>query len=539
MRKSQTGVSLIELMVSMAITLEGKIYLVPIPPLVTESVIISALNLDTTVYRSMIDPVSRATFNFDGAETGGQFSSIYYKEIILTMPNEIGTEYPVFVGFFPSSLANYGTVDISESFTAYDYGWYLGMQYLADADLALLTPAGQAGISQYRYMLQYDFIEHQFSVGQVVVGGTSGHQGRILEVHTYGTRYIIMTILSSGTGPFFQDDEQLLVDDEVYAYADGHTMDVTGTPATRYPDDWLRSVLGGDNWANVTGIEPYRIGNTATVWGGTKPAIDFIFDSMASKISAIDDVGQYLGYIKEIKPRAVGSTYRTSLYFIPQADIDHPTNGLDLPATLMVISPSPYLDEPVTLEQDGSRKYNKITVWCQTFTGGWLHKTIQSSGVDDEMEKPIEFAEIAKDIATKAECIQRCEDLWDYNHMQILKWKATFIERPDIQKYQKIVFSGYGSQIADGTYRVIDAENRIADGGTLNQTVCTLLLDSQFSAYLNLNRVFTDSIRMVEALIKSALLKQGKTETGIVDTDVDGKLTVITDRGQPRIARSP
>jgi hypothetical protein len=186
----------------------------------------------------------------------------------------------------------------------------------------------------------------------------------------------------------------------------------------------------------------------------------------------------------------------------------------------------------VVLTQDGGKKYNKITVWCQGFDGLWLHKTI-----DDGNPRTIEFAEIAQNIATQTDCDQRCTDLWAYNHMQIMKWQATFYERPDLQKYQKVIFSGYGSQISDGTYRIIDIKYKLADGGTTNTQECTLMLDSQFGAYLALNRVFTDSISMVGALIQNAILKLGTTEAATVISNTDGKVVTSTEFGQPRIAR--
>jgi len=525
--------------VAASVVMEGTIYNVPVQVVIKESVIVSPLNIDITVSRSMVDPISHATFNFDGDETGGQFSSIYYRDIIVTMPDYQSIERPVFVGFFPSSQSKYGTVDLSESFSAFDYAWYLSMQEIDDADLALLTPTGQADISQHRYMLQYDFVVRQFEIGMIVTGETTGHIGRILEIHPYGYRYIIMTIFTSGSGPFFQDDEQLLVDDVVYAAANGRTMDVTGSAGTKYPDDRVRSLLGGDNWANVTGIWPFRIANTASVWGGTKPAVDFISGATDPKLKAIDEMAEYLEFIREIKPRAFGSTYVDALYFIPQSDIDDPYSGLDLPAPIYITAPSAFLDEPVLLTQDGGTKYNRITVWCQSFTGAWLHKRIQSSGVDNGTEKLITFSQTDRNIATQTECNQRCQDLWDYNHMQILKWQAVFIERPDLQKYQKLVFSGYGLHIANGTYRIIDIQYRRADGGTTNTQTCTLIQNSQFSAYLNLNRVFTDSIKIVEALIENGINKRGVTESGTVFIDTDGKLVVTTERGIPRIARSP
>jgi hypothetical protein len=100
-----------------------------------------------------------------------------------------------------------------------------------------------------------------------------------------------------------------------------------------------------------------------------------------------------------------------------------------------------------------------------------------------------------------------------------------------------VIFSGYGSQISDGTYRIIDIKYKLADGGTTNTQECTLMLDSQFGAYLALNRVFTDSISMVGALIQNAILKLGTTEAATVISNTDGKVVTSTEFGQPRIAR--
>lgn len=526
--------------VQASVVMEGRIFNVPIPMAIKESAIVSALNIDVTVSRSMVDPVSSATFNFDGDSTGGEFSGIYNKDFLYTMPDYLGVERPVFVGFFPSSRSNYGTVDLNEQFTAFDNGWYLTEQYLEDNDLSLLSPTNQTAAINNIYRLEFIDYNHGywFQVGDRVIGMRSGDAGTISEINSEGMRYLVLKNCTHGdsgntSDDYFQDAEELTVNDYIYCFSNGHTMNITGMAATRYPHDRVRSILGGDDWANKTGIEPYRIADTSAIWGGTRPAIDFINGPLDPKIMALQDMAQYLGFMMEVKPRVSGSWFTTSMYFIPQEMIDDPSEGLDLPAPLTVTSPNQFLDEPVVLTQDGGKKYNKITVWCQLFTtGGWVHSTL-----DDGNPRTIEFAEIAKNISTQDECNQRCADLWEYNHMQIMKWQAVFIERPDLQKYQKIIFSGYGAQIPDGTYRIIDIQYPLSDAGTTNLQQCTLMLDSQFGAFLNLNRVFTDSIKMVEALIQNALLKLGKNEAGTVISNVDGKVITTTEFGQPRIAR--
>jgi hypothetical protein len=524
------------------LALEGTVYNVPLP-ITTKSYLptsvetgLPPLCTGVTVTQGLTDKMAAASFEFVLATTGGVYSSIYFRDVAVKIPDYAGTMQPVFVGFIPSSTARHGPAEDSETIRAYNYAWYLSMQYLNDADMTILTEESQA--SQTLHRLYYDFVVHHFKVGDVVVGGTTGDFGKVVAVRPYGYPWIE---IENATG-IFQHGEQLLVDDELYAYADGHAIDVTGTISStvRSPETWVRDVLGGTSWQSITGIEPYRLASTSGIYGTTlKLAIDWIFREKQTKIQAIEEVAKYLGFIFVVKHRVSGSQVIPAAYFIQEDEIDNIFTGLDLPAPVTITNPDPYLITPVTLDQDGEEKYNRVTVRCQSFSGKWYSKTLQSSGVDAGQELPIEYYEINPDIALQKECDARCADLWAYYNSQVLKWTATFLKRSDFRLLQQLVFSGYGVQIPNGTYRIVSIQYQYADGGLVNQVTVQLVPDSQFRAYLNLTRVFTESIGEIQAIVKGELALLDAVEAGTVTSAEGGKVVLKTESGQVRTGRDP
>jgi hypothetical protein len=73
-----------------------------------------------------------------------------------------------------------------------------------------------------------------------------------------------------------------------------------------------------------------------------------------------------------------------------------------------------------------------------------------------------------------------------------------------------------GDDIPDGTYRIVGIEYNFANGGIINQVLCTLVLDGQFKAYLNLNRVFTSAITESQIIAREEIRKAGQNEVGTV-----------------------
>jgi hypothetical protein len=73
-----------------------------------------------------------------------------------------------------------------------------------------------------------------------------------------------------------------------------------------------------------------------------------------------------------------------------------------------------------------------------------------------------------------------------------------------------------GDDIPDGTYRIVGIEYNFANGGLTNQVTCTLVLDGQFKAYLNLNRVFTSALTESQIIAREEIRKAGQNEVGTV-----------------------
>lgn len=470
------------------------------------------------VIADITEKMIEGTFEFDGATVGGVFSGNYWKHVEFRIPDyqTPAVEQPVFVGFFPSSQTHYRDALTNETLKAYSFEWYLSQNPLNNADLVLLTPDHQGDVTKYQ--LQFDFQVYYFQPGMVVVGGTTGHTGLITEV-IYGVFDSI--IMQNPTG-IFQDDEQLLVGGILYAYADGHAVDITGTAATIYPDDWIKRVLGGDDWDPLFGLEPYRIAPTASIWGSTKPAIDIVFRDEQSIYEAIQDPTQYLEFIFYPSWRDVGGYQQPCVYWIPgtSISIDDPTDGLDLPAEVTITNPDGYLVS-IDIDQKGEGSVNRVIVRCRLLNGTWYSKTITSSGVDDKTERWRTHRETAKNFATIAECDTRAQDVFDYYNMQVITWKVVFLLRSDFRRLQKLTFSDFGAKLPDDTYRILRIEYDYADGGCTNMQTCTIIRESAFLTHMSLNRSFTASIKEIQAITRSEIDKQELPEIGTVST-VDG-----------------
>ncbi len=505
---------------------------------IVETLTIDPLVVSGKVIADVTDRMVQGTFEFDGATVGGIYSGNYWKQIEFNIPDYNGTNQPVFVGFFPSSQSRYRDNTENETLTAYDFSWYLTQNYLNDSDLSLLTNAHQAEITKYQ--LQFDFQEHYFQVGNVVVGGTTGHTGRIIDV-VYGVTDAI--ILENPTG-IFQDDEELLVGGVLFAYADGHAVDVTGTADPINPEDWILRALGGAEWNALYGLEPYRITSTAGVWGDTKPEVDFVFRDDQTIYDAIAGDGsptKYLEYIFFPSWRDAGDYQQPCVYWVPGTAIDDPSEGLDLPAAVTITAPDPYLVS-VDVDQKGEGSYNKVTVRCRLANGSWYSKTIQSSGVDDKTERVREYRETATNFFTEAECNTRCTDLYNYMVMQTITWKAVFVLRSDLRRLQKMTFSGYTTKIPDGDYRITRIEYNYGDGGTTNTQTVTLVSASAYKTYMSLNRSYTDTVREMQRIAAAEIEKYALPEIGTVySTDSSGNVMWTSEQGinKPGIDANP
>jgi hypothetical protein len=501
------------------------------------------------VTRNLTDRMARGTFEFNRTNVGGFLNTNYFKNIEFKMPDHTGLAHTIMLGFFPSSTANYGVASQYESLTAYDYAWYLTMQYLDTRDMVLLPIADQSA-GGVLYRLNYDYCTDpylNFEKGQVVMGATTLDYGTVSENHfsgSYGRGYLILEDVHGTpvSGHYFQDNENLQVGAQVYGAADGYTMDVSGYFTYTYPDDWVKHILGGypygDDWLKTTGIYPGYLTSTGTVWGGTKPQVPFTFGEKTTKMQAIEELSKYLEWIFIVKWKSVGGVMTPCAFWDGYANIDAVGNPFNIPAPVAVTYPDPYLVDPITLDQKGEEKYNRVTVRCQDFDGNWFSKTIQTPGVIAGDDKPIEYYEINPDIASQAECDARATILYDYYSNHVSTWTAKFNRRCDFEILQLLTFSGYSTMIPNGNYRIIGIEYYYDNGGITNQVTCTLVPDAQFKAYMDLNRFFTDSIKNMQSVVKSELDKMGIIgDVGSVTAITGKRVTVESERGLTKVVR--
>ncbi len=488
--------------------------------------------IGVTVSRGMDDAMTQADFDYDGTAIGSIFSNDYMTKIQVLIPDYNGTSRCIFVGIAPSSRTHYEPAKDRMVLTAVDYGLYLTKNPLEDKDLALLPPANQvAEESNYAKVLFYDFIIHQFQLGQRIVGGTSGATGTIVEIYQ-GASWRMT--LYPATGKFI-DDEPLLYGGIQYAQADGRSLDIPYTApagATIYPEDWVRSVLGGENWMRVTGIEPYKIVSSGGYWDtATCPAVPFMFGSKESKFDALQRLAKYMRYIMLIKNRDLGGgIYRPALYWVPLSSIDDPTNGLDLPAAVSITGPNDsFLAAPFELEQNGDNQVDVVKLMCQDLYGNWLTSS-KGTNYANAGEGPIRmFYDEPQDIAMQTDLNALRDDLYDLLTPRGMVWHCTLVERSDLELYQLLTISGYGAKIPNGTYRIVKISHERACAKNL--THVTIMLSTAFSTLLKYGMTYTDSISEIQKIIKKYNDQKPQTELGTCTITDSITITYETEAG--------
>ena len=472
----------------------------------------SSTLISVTVSQGHEDPMAQAVFEHDGNSVGNYYSGDYMVQVHVKIPDYLGTINTVFVGIIPNSRAKYDTAKDKVTMTAVDYGLYLTKQVLEDKDLSLLPPADQissgAGIAK---TLSCDYITHPFQLGQRITGATSGATGVIIDI---AGGHILWLYPASGN---FVDDEVIQVGGIDVAYADGRSVDTpyspptTGTGGTISPADWVKSVLGGDNWMRVSGIEPYKIIPCAWTATSDPVAVPFMFGSKESKWAALQRLAKYLNYIPLVKTKPGSTT--PAFYWVPLASMDDSSDGLDLPAPATITSPNdPYLAAPVTLDQNGENQVDRVKVCCQDLNGKWLTAIRTNSRVDYGEGPFREFYDEPKDICTQTDLNAYCTDMYNLHAARARIWSATLFDRSDLQLYQRLTISGFGIEIPDGTYRIIRISHEY--GCAVNKVHISFMLSSEFSNQLRLGVTYTDSITEIQRVTKAEVDKLQFTEFG-------------------------
>ena len=512
--------------------------------------------IDGKISRSLADKMYSAVFNFDKTDVGGILSSIFLTKLVVKLPDYTGSKFnTVFVGIAPSGDTNYTyagnlvTPTGDQQIKAFDYSYYLTAQYVEPENLVLLKWADQQ--TDLTYRLQLKSIYGFFVPGDRVLGATSGDSGTVVAIGYAGVYYADMKAMV-GSVPYFQDSEQLWVGGIVYSLADGAAYNVSGTITRKYPEDYITALLGGaggTKWAELTGIYPYYFKSSGSIWGVTIPEIEFAFTTATTKADAIEKICKYMKWIFYVRWRDIVGTGNDipCAYFLPESELDN-VEGQPLPAPVYVTATVDYnaadarkhLVSPFVLVQDGANQYNWVIVRCQGLSGAWYQSINGSYGygsVYDPTYNPTGtepkrvYYEENKDISTQADCTARATDLYLYYSKQVCTWKATFLLRSDFVLLQKLLISGYSSSIPDGTYRIIGIEYNYAEGGTRNEVQVSIILDSDFKAYLNLKRVYLNSVFEVQNIVQDALNNSLVNLTGTVISR-SGNIVLVAIDGQ-------
>lgn len=318
-----------------------------------------------------------------------------------------------------------------------------------------------------------------------------------------------------------------------------------GTGATHKTNARTSSYGGAQTYDTTNG--PQNTDRSAT-YGYTQTMPTSIPGT--TKAQAIEKICKYTKAIFYVKWRndvtGYVGTYLPCAYLIKQTEIDSVTTGLDLPAEATLsynggIDASDlgrYLKGEITADFKGEDQYNFVTVRCQDLYGNWLTSTnvvnnTYASDVYDPVINPTgtaikrSYYEENSDINNQSDLDARAVDIYAYYHCQIQTWKATFFKRSDLELLQKAYIWGFGSVvIPDGTYRIIDIQYDYADGGAKNEVTVTFIPDTQFVTYLNLRRVYYNSIYEIQNVVNDIIGTQPASLFGtITQTTATGAVT--------------
>lgn len=211
-------------------------------------------------------------------------------------------------------------------------------------------------------------------------------------------------------------------------------------------------------WINYlledTGITAYRIRTGPSVlWK------QFIFSNKTTKKEAIDQISEYCGYIFEVKWRDYGTAdnpdWRPVAYWVPQAEIDDTDDGLDIPAPVTLSWPDPHLVDLPTITTAPEERINRVRIIGSDPDGNYYSQTYETSAVTAGTELPREYMEESSALTSQSQVNTYASAMLTYFTRPAVTVTMKFIDRFDLQLYQKIKFgAGFPQELyslTDGT----------------------------------------------------------------------------------------
>lgn len=304
---------------------------------------------------------------------------------------------------------------------------------------------------------------------------------------------------------------------------------------------YIEDLLGGSDWAAVTGVEPYKIRNPDPVI--TKK--EFVFNPDTSKLDAITEIAEYYNCIFEVKWRNVGTEqspeWVTSAYFVRSGEIDDEVDGLDLPSPAILAKTDNDTIE-ITVANSSDDKYNRIIAMGCDSSGNWYKGVVESPNVTDGTARPREYMEYPSPyVVSQATADQRASELYSLFNFPVKRISAKLTRRHDLQLYQLVKFDGW-TEYTDALYtvgmagvnwvRIVEISHvRSAISSEVN-IVCVPdrdLSHSRLKAY----SVTPNSVDDTESIVMDTLSSMPSAEIGIAADPVLGSstTTVALNRG--------
>lgn len=324
-----------------------------------------------------------------------------------------------------------------------------------------------------------------------------------------------------------------------YLSAQGIPSALTVTTDTVNPATTLKTMLGDADSLEETGLD-IVLGNIIDIasWASIQKSFLWKFDTKKRK--AINEIVDYTGSIFAVKPvKSIGDAYYPAAYLV--ADIDHATDGLDLPDIATFTDPNLYLID-VKMEINESEEINRVIVYgTNRETGLWKNKTVESADVTSHDTIPRELVianYVPEPPPADAAALQTAVDAKAaelyalfYTNATTSIIKARLKRRADLELWQKVGFVGYSgipeySAPSTNVMRIVGITYRRSLNEDTVEITCipTKDLSNELARRMALG---ADDISGQQDLIHDALQGIGENEVGEV-TAITGSVATVT-----------
>lgn len=438
----------------------------------TAPVDISSWALNGKTRRSLAEKMVSASFTLPQNVLSKIGSAYYWNPIIFYQPDYLGNQNPVFLGFFPSSQENITAVGPEEeTLTAYDYSWYLTMQYLPDNMIVMpYSPGEDPGV----------MTPDVFVLG--CLGETLALNLTTFLYHPVDTNWNITT--------------------GIYPYA------INIPPWSDISTPAASQILFTKNTTKAKAIETIcnKLGwllyvRWLVISGTWTPCAWFINEANID----LPTVSGGLGL-----PAMVNLT--------------NPITAVSPPISSNLCW---FLSSPIDMTHQGDDQYNFVMVrFMQADGADWSQGSAWYSNVYHPVYNPtgtikrVEYTEDSETITTYADANTRAAAILNYHGLGIITWKMSFNLRSDLQLLQRINIAGYSAAIQggvpDGVYRIIDISTELDQGNSVNAVSVSIISESNFETYLGLNKIFLNQTYEVQNIVQSVQNNKPDPLTGTV-----------------------